>query len=353
MIFFAAYGESIVNSSVSTPLDFGKQTWSLTNLRLSQEEYKELVNIKTLSLKEIEKKLIWNATLGHVGLVVHTLDYLKPFKERNVLNLVQFLYSQRFLYSIISHRAFCTIDLDLLDNVFERKALFNKRFIPLIRSGILVVEMDDFEDFVTFSCPLIRAAVVLEKRSNSFSLETPDSVCQSLRDFVLFVLSKFRKSTLTNSFSSAANGGLIERKWQAEFYNIVRSLTLNEAIYIDPDVGHTFGCSGYLDFYINAEKQWGVEFLVDGKKVGSHADRFSEDGLYNEIPLKQKLLVDFIYSDDLQSSRYIVSDKIRLRVFYTSKYDKFRLMQTRKKESFLGTPNLFIETRFMLLVTMI
>eukprot|EP01123_Difflugia_compressa_P010851 TRINITY_DN4096_c0_g1_i1.p2 TRINITY_DN4096_c0_g1~~TRINITY_DN4096_c0_g1_i1.p2 ORF type:complete len:143 (-),score=5.40 TRINITY_DN4096_c0_g1_i1:84-512(-) len=50
---------------------------------------------------------------------------------------------------------------------------------------------------------------------------------------------------------------------------------------------------GYLDFYINTNKNWMLEFLVQGKKLQEHMDRFSPEGKYREIKRTEWLVVDF------------------------------------------------------------
>jgi len=48
-----------------------------------------------------------------------------------------------------------------------------------------------------------------------------------------------------------------------------------------------------VDFYVNSDLQWMVEFLVEGSKLQEHLDRFAPTGRYSSIPRKHWLVVDF------------------------------------------------------------
>ena len=48
--------------------------------------------------------------------------------------------------------------------------------------------------------------------------------------------------------------------------------------YCSPDVGRIFGTKGFLDFYVDRSRKWGVELVRDGDKLKEHAERFGLDG---------------------------------------------------------------------------
>jgi len=62
---------------------------------------------------------------------------------------------------------------------------------------------------------------------------------------------------------------------------------------VSPDVGHIFGSNGYLDFYVDGDFGWGIELLRDGEKMKEHAERFEQDGEYEDIPVNQYAIIDF------------------------------------------------------------
>ena len=51
-----------------------------------------------------------------------------------------------------------------------------------------------------------------------------------------------------------------------------------------------FGSKGYLDFYINSGKKWGVEFVCESDKLLEHINR--KFGKYSKIPLVDYLVVN-------------------------------------------------------------
>jgi len=56
--------------------------------------------------------------------------------------------------------------------------------------------------------------------------------------------------------------------------------------YVDPDV------KGAVDFYVNGNKMWMIEFCCDIYKLGEHIQRFTA-GRYTHIPKKDWIVVQF------------------------------------------------------------
>jgi len=66
---------------------------------------------------------------------------------------------------------------------------------------------------------------------------------------------------------------------------------------LSAEVGRVFGTgSGDLksvDFYVNHNLKWMVEFVAEGNDLQEHLDRFDNNGRYGNIPRNDWLVVDF------------------------------------------------------------
>src|SRR5690606_19644861 len=97
--------------------------------------------------------------------------------------------------------------------------------------------------------------------------------------FLLRLLSGIKKSFLSNSSKRVGNDGkVLERLWQMEFYRIATSI-LPSAAFVSPDVGHIFGTTGMVDFYVNDMMKWVVEITREGDCPKEHVGRFTPEGL--------------------------------------------------------------------------
>jgi hypothetical protein len=85
---------------------------------------------------------------------------------------------------------------------------------------------------------------------------------------------------------------LYEVSWQNEWYRCALSV-IPPSVSISANVGYVFGSSGFLDYYINGEICWGIELTREGDLMSEHARRFHEGGEYEEIPLRQWVILDF------------------------------------------------------------
>ena len=64
---------------------------------------------------------------------------------------------------------------------------------------------------------------------------------------------------------------------------------------INPDVGRTFGSTGFLDLYVNNDLKWGIELVRDGFKLQEHFNRFDAGGIYKKIPFHRWIVLDFYH----------------------------------------------------------
>ena len=65
----------------------------------------------------------------------------------------------------------------------------------------------------------------------------------------------------------------MEIPWCMEFYDC-----LPPGFYLSPSVGRLFTKNGIVDFYV-ADKQWAIEFLINGSSMKKHSNRF-EKGIF-------------------------------------------------------------------------
>ena len=101
---------------------------------------------------------------------------------------------------------------------------------------------------------------------------------------------------IQNSLSRLKTGAPKEDLWQKEFYRVATSL-LPERCNLSAEVSKVFGeegSPGSVDFYADQELQWMVEFLVEGRNLHEHLDRFNpEKGRYRHLRRNDWLVIDF------------------------------------------------------------
>ena len=78
---------------------------------------------------------------------------------------------------------------------------------------------------------------------------------------------------------------------------------------------------GAIDFYINGDIRWGIEILVQGDRIGKHLDRFSENGRYKSLKVKDYAVIDFRFGDVTKINLY----PKKITVFFHDKnYSSFK-----------------------------
>lgn len=102
---------------------------------------------------------------------------------------------------------------------------------------------------------------------------------------------------LRDTLSRLAAGTPREDVWQKEFYRVATS-QLPTTCNLSAEVSHVFGDEGggkrSIDFYVDGELQWMIEFLVEGRDLNEHVARFDlQRGRYRRIRRKDWLVVDF------------------------------------------------------------
>lgn len=123
----------------------------------------------------------------------------------------------------------------------------------------------------TFPSHLVRS-IVLKKLYNScftqaysnfddFLKVSFSETCYLIPHLVHSTLSPPFHHKLSVKHSRGLDDRVFERQFQCEFYRCVRTY-LSPVYHCSPDVGHSFGCKGLIDFYVNSTLKWGIELWV-------------------------------------------------------------------------------------------
>jgi hypothetical protein len=131
----------------------------------------------------------------------------------------------------------------------------------LLKHGFVTLSSDSE---VCFSSPIITylaSTMIYENFKVGCEGDEPNFV-----RFIFLTLQRLNPDVLSESLGTDKEGTLYERTWQMEFYRAASSCLLANTC-LSPDVGHCFGSTGFLDFYVNGDKQWGIELTREGSKL--------------------------------------------------------------------------------------
>lgn len=98
---------------------------------------------------------------------------------------------------------------------------------------------------------------------------------------------------MLHTLSKGKDDQVYERQLQCEFYRCAVR-TLGGTSYCSPDVGKLFGSNGFLDFYVDSERKWGVEITRNGDRLEEHCARFGPAGQYRGIAFNHKIVLNFV-----------------------------------------------------------
>jgi hypothetical protein len=308
------------------------------------------------------KKMIFESTAGHIGLIQNILEVVAQFITLNMHagkssddfwteeKLKELLTSGLMENSIQQCRAVCLDDTDdliapianeFLDGFDDQILYDSKKHDWFVKLGIfnVKVDIDKQTHYINFTAPLIRRAFIM-KSFQPLVYNEYYKMPIILKDFVIDCLCKLRKSNLLSSNALLTCGGLNEAKFRLEFFFIARSLLGSRGGKIDPEVGRVFQASNdAVDFYINGKYKWAIEFLVEGDRLGSHLKRFNEGESYLAIPRHQHIVVNFMNKKGLpvNTSKYVCTQKNEfLNVWYTPSFDNL-MVQYEDEEKFVIT----------------
>ncbi|CAG8723858.1 14412_t:CDS:2 [Gigaspora margarita] len=235
-------------------------------------------------------------TAFHPGLVAFTMDeihrrFVKRSSELEFGDIFAYLKSYEFYSHLKGMRATPQItdmsddEKSIVDKVLFKKSLeVHITSIPhnsrIIKTNVLVdIGKKENRSILNFPAPLLRATYLQDRFGYVVRSTSPP---KAFEDFIKSVFAKMNPKLLQNSKGKGKDGRLFERVWQMEFYRASLQV-LPDDIYPSVDVGKVFRSKGYVDFYINDQRNWAIELLRDGIKLNEHRERFHEAGVYSPI----------------------------------------------------------------------
>ena len=170
---------------------------------------------------------------------------------------------------------------------------------------------------------------VLRTDKTDCIIETED-----IHDFIRQILPNFNHRALAKTYSTGAAGLVHERALQMEFYRCaVRALGAEYTCC--PDVGYKWKPDGYLDFYIDSNKKWGIEILRNSDKLKQHCDR--KDQIYSSIPMKAWVVLNFVEllsgipSENLYKTPHPKLEEHEIRVVWSPRKKHFVVLQAERE----------------------
>lgn len=342
VLMVASYDPRI--GSLRTPMQF-TNALGLDALRLTLDELQQLTATfveqrqrqdlcsESFTIPVPIQKAIFNLSGGHAGLCRITL---KKIWERfcnggSETQMLEYLVSSPFQRVLRTTRAFCWMENwnpTVEQSQFIRQALvscdsesicnmewtLNQHVEPFFKSGLFILINEQLQ----FTAPIMRMA--LGQYLFTASGCSSHLCATNFEEFMIRSIERMRPSVLRNSLGRGT-GYLLERTWQFEWYRAAVTAAPADAV-VSPDVGAIFGSPGYLDFYVNGRYSWGIELLREGNRAEHHAARFGQSGMYEKIPMKEHVLIDFRKSADV--------GKLRGNFWYAIYSDDYRTITIKR-----------------------
>ena len=111
------------------------------------------------------------------------------------------------------------------------------------------------------------------------------------------VINSIRKISATTLVNSVVESGFPK---EAVFQHLIMSgmtANLTAQTHVYPENSRVIGTDnkikGELDFFINGELRWGIELLIQGRKLKEHRARFIGNGRYVNLTCREYVVVDF------------------------------------------------------------
>jgi len=324
LLCLAAYGEANVGS-IATPLvfvdpmDIGKNMrlpLGLEFLRLDREMTHALIT-KFVEIKGVEGKMSFDADVceliyeeieDHVGAVRTLLFHFVSSDKRNKQDVIDFTRQDIPKSDLSAYRAFLSVseatirrllpeDLEILVQCITLYKKGHRGFSKketgiseLVKLGIFVktkAAATGGQTTVAFPSPLHFDLALYNVLHRTVELrQTHECFEHVLQELVLRMSPKVLQET-------TPHGDLpYECQWQLECH---RSFNSMSRTHVNTSVGGEFGSPAFLDMYINAGLQWGIDLIRegDGRQLDEHFERFQPDGRYNEITLQEYALINF------------------------------------------------------------
>ncbi|CAH1760649.1 13251_t:CDS:1, partial [Entrophospora sp. SA101] len=124
---------------------------------------------------------------------------------------------------------------------------------------------------------------------------------------------------------------LLEQTWQKEFYRVGQR-QLGDHYFLSCDVGATFICDGYIDFYVD-ELNWVIKILREGKGMAEQHRGLETAGEYREIAKYAKSIAIIDICSESKKVRKLQKDFIY--VSYSEDYHSFKIESLSKDTVFI------------------
>ncbi|CAG8582870.1 11099_t:CDS:2, partial [Racocetra fulgida] len=234
----------------------------------------------------------------------------------------------------------------IVDKVLFKKSLkiqtnrtpYNSR---IIKTNVLVdIGKTVGRSTLNFPAPLLMATYLQDRFGHITRSISPP---KTLEDFIKSVFAIMNPKILQNSKGRSKDGRLFERVWQMEFYRASLQV-LPDDIYPSVDVGKVFRSKGYVDFYINDNRNWAIELLRDGEKLDQHKERFQKVGIYGPIlkHTKQWAIID-VRNNKMKAPALEKREQNEIYAFFSENFEFVQLVYpngTKEDIRLLGEENL-------------
>eukprot|EP01132_Coremiostelium_polycephalum_P010387 gene10387-12758_t len=300
-----------------TPIEFSStNSLDLSSILLTKSEYTELIenfnnnpnNLSKICMPPKQREFLNQMILSLILYQFHTLTiYLKLGQYQKTPSILQ----REIIERVLTYKgAPLKNSLSGIDGI---------HFRLLEKYGVLVVmTLDNVFEKVYFASPIIKT-IYFSKFFGSLPVE-PNPM-ESIENFVQSALRFIDYRSFLENMS--------EDFWQKQFYIAAKSIIpITHSIH--PSVGHdvyfkpldfakvkpnleiqeqpqttkrntmattksTKEALGLMDFFINIDKDWGIEITREGDQLTEHLERFLPGGLYYHFnnKLKNYLVLDF------------------------------------------------------------
>jgi hypothetical protein len=323
LLCFSSYCSNKIGSLLSSPSEefgvklskFGKfSPWEIDELFEDFISRTRISFIRTSkSFPASIKELIVKLTDGHIGYlsaILHEINSV-PLICTDEKSLARYIHSQALYRVLCGKRPPVDISTLTKEKQEAMKVLWRKGtdsldssqfYDEFIRRGFIAI---DDNNVVKLFCPLAKQLMLMDL---CLPIRPLKDNYNTLPEFFHAFLSSLDSAIFKSSLSINSEGRILESLWQEEFYRLSCSL-LSTTTLINVEVQYVKGSNlgGKVDFYINGDREWALEFLICGNTNNTnksskqeyhtagaeHLSRFNETGKYHPLHPKDYLVVDF------------------------------------------------------------
>lgn len=144
-----------------------------------------------------------------------------------------------------------------------------------------------------------------------FPNRAPEFTAQTLPELISMVVESMPASVLRQSV--VGNNAFPKEAVFQHLFMVGLALKTPPTCNICPEMSRVFQESsnelsehinGRINFYINGNRRWGIELLVNGDRIGGHMARFEEGGRYFALRVRDYIVVDLRRQFNRNFSRY-------------------------------------------------